>query len=1002
MPCRGSAIREEQFRDSLDEIYELCAKFSSSHHIILCGDLNASLFQSRCSRDRLFQSWITTVDLSLCPNYPNAATHYHHNGIDSSSIDYIITSPNFADFIRSVKILDLSDNTSPHHPVSLVTSLELSAVQTKHQIIQPSKKLMWDKCDQSAYERLIQHNTSLVVPASKEDINTMLQDTADTLLQASKTYVPSRKAGKKRSQPWSPIIADALHNHKQALYTWIQDGRPSLPAPSAMRRKKTKKLLRSMFRQEVASRRSQFYTRVTQSWPRDSKTFHDLIKRQRSSSNAPLGATLRINNTLCSDQHDILAEWTKHFSTLAKPLEASHFNDTYLKDTLLDVSDIESLSRLHHSDLSPNISSEEITHAIQKLNSGKAADDSGLTAEHLKHCLPVIAPVLAVIFSAMFRLCHIPLQLKTGFTIPIHKKGKDPYSTDSYRGITITPILGKVFEHILIKRFNKVSSQSDLQFGFTEGRSPSMAALIVTEAITTNLDMKRPSYVAALDVQKAFDVVSHPILKKRIFTQCQDPPLWTLMASAIDDNCTTIRVNHQHSDPILLTQGVGQGRISSTVNYKTYIDPLLKLLESARVGTCSGPLYIGAPTCADDLMLIADSPEDLQAMLNLTYNFSSNSRYIIHPSKSQIVTYGDAFPSDCYIGPNPVPEVDGLTHLGILRNSNDLVPNTLIDERISLANRTAYSLMGAGLHGKNGLPPGICLHIYHTYVLPRMLYGLEALPLKPNQIVSMEKTHRKFLRCFQSLPIRVAIPSIYLLLGEITLEARLHIRILVFLQSILADSHSLIYRLAVRSIFSKDPSSRSWFLYVAKLLEKYDLPNLPDLLASCPARNPWKSYVNSRVSSHCWASLQDQALQKSSLSLLNVRSCSIGNLHPVWRNHTTTTDIRRATIKAKLICNVYILQSHRSRFNKSTVDPTCRLCGSGAEDREHFLIKCSALHATRQKHIVTLYQLYPVLSSTILLDSSLVPEYVGPAFEHESQKLIHRLHETRNILISDL
>ena len=44
-----------------------------------------------------------------------------------------------------------------------------------------------------------------------------------------------------------------------------------------------------------------------------------------------------------------------------------------------------------------------------------------------------------------------------------------------------------------------------------------MAALVVTEAIANNMDNKRPSFVAALDVKKAFDVVCHPILKKRIF-----------------------------------------------------------------------------------------------------------------------------------------------------------------------------------------------------------------------------------------------------------------------------------------------------------------------------------------------------------------------------------------------------------------------------------------------------------------------------------------------------
>lgn len=58
----------------------------------------------------------------------------------------------------------------------------------------------------------------------------------------------------------------------------------------------------------------------------------------------------------------------------------------------------------------------------------------------------------------------------------------------------------------------------------------------------------------------------------------------------------------------------------------------------------------------------------------------------------------------------------------------------------------------------------------------------------------MEKTHRKFLRAIQALLVRVATPAIYLLLGELTLEARLHIQTLVF----------LLHRLAVKSMSTKD------------------------------------------------------------------------------------------------------------------------------------------------------------------------------------------------------
>jgi hypothetical protein len=42
-------------------------------------------------------------------------------------------------------------------------------------------------------------------------------------------------------------------------------------------------------------------------------------------------------------------------------------------------------------------------------------------------------------------------------------------------------------------------------------------------------------------------------------------------------------------------------------------------------------------------------------------------------------------------------------------------------------------------------------------------------------VLLLDKAHRQFIRCFQALPDMVAIRIIYLLLGEITLEAKIHI-----------------------------------------------------------------------------------------------------------------------------------------------------------------------------------------------------------------------------------
>ena len=61
-----------------------------------------------------------------------------------------------------------------------------------------------------------------------------------------------------------------------------------------------------------------------------------------------------------------------------------------------------------------------------------------------------------------------------------------------------------------------------------------------------------------------------------------------------------------------------------------------------------------------------------------------------------------------------------------------------------------YSLMNTGVHGTNGLNPQTSYNIYQCYVMPRLLYRLEILPLNQKQQEILSRSHTKTLRNFQA------------------------------------------------------------------------------------------------------------------------------------------------------------------------------------------------------------------------------------------------------------
>ena len=66
-------------------------------------------------------------------------------------------------------------------------------------------------------------------------------------------------------------------------------------------------------------------------------------------------------------------------------------------------------------------------------------------------------------------------------------------------------------------------------------------------------------------------------------------------------------------------------------------------------------------------------------------------------------------------------------------------------EKISLARRTLYALLNVGVHGNTGLNPKISYKIYQCYVLPRLMSGIEAIPLNKSELNELEHFHRKTL-----------------------------------------------------------------------------------------------------------------------------------------------------------------------------------------------------------------------------------------------------------------
>ena len=276
------------------------------------------------------------------------------------------------------------------------------------------------------------------------------------------------------------------------------------------------------------------------------------------------------------------------------------------------------------------------------MKNGKSPDGEGIMAEHLKYGGNLLTEYLIKLFEKIIEERKIPQQFKNGIITPIYKKQNKPIcDPNSYRRITVAYIIEKVFEklHLLSVEGPLGENQSKLQRGFTKGTSPLYAALILTEAIAEAQDLKHPLYAAFLDASKAFDVVWHNSMLRKLYEAGLKGVDWILMKEWYSNQTSQVKWEGELSKPFEEQQGVRQGGIWSPTAYKTFINPILKLFEEKAMGYRIGSIHVATPTCADDELLLTKDKYELSTLTAVQASYANQERYTLSDQKSKIILF---------------------------------------------------------------------------------------------------------------------------------------------------------------------------------------------------------------------------------------------------------------------------------------------------------------------------------------------------------------------------
>ena len=152
---------------------------------------------------------------------------------------------------------------------------------------------------------------------------------------------------------------------------------------------------------------------------------------------------------------------------------------------------------------------------ISRLKRGKAADIAGVSAEHLLHSDPSVDLVLCKLFNVIMKRGYVPSGFRYSYIVPLPKI-KDCRSKkltcDDFRGIAISPVISKVFEHCLLDRIQTFLQAAVHNMVAKKDSGVEMLFTVFARLWSIILLYNSTVNICAIDLAKAFDKTNHSML----------------------------------------------------------------------------------------------------------------------------------------------------------------------------------------------------------------------------------------------------------------------------------------------------------------------------------------------------------------------------------------------------------------------------------------------------------------------------------------------------------